>query len=74
MLRRYAAGSKFGSGGPGKVMSAMEGEVKEGLRAFRGGDFKELALFARLLESPLVDILLALLRLKRPILLLRQSS
>ena len=49
-------------------MSAIEGEVKEGVRAFGGGDFKELALFAKLLESPLVDILLALLfRLKRPI-------
>ena len=54
-------------------MSAMEGERKEELLAFGGGDFKELALFARLLESPLVDILLALLRLKRPILLRRQS-
>ena len=28
MLRRYAAGSSFGSGGAGRVMSDTEGEVK----------------------------------------------
>ena len=34
---------------------------------FGGGDLRELALFAKLLESPLVFILPVLLRLKRPI-------
>ena len=46
-------------------MSAIEGEVKE--EPLGGGDFKEPALFDRLLESPLVDILAALFRLNRPI-------
>ena len=57
----------MGSGGPGRTISAIEGEVKEVPLALGRGDLREPALFARLLESPLVWILLVLLRLKRPI-------
>lgn len=57
----------MGSGGPGRTMSAMDGEENEVPLPFGGGDLRELALFARLLESPLVFILAVLLRLKRPI-------
>ena len=49
------------------MMSAMDGETKESGIAFGGGDFSELALCDKPLEAPLVEILPALLRLKRPI-------
>ena len=57
----------MGSGGPGRTISAIDGEVKEVPLPLGRGDLREPALFARLLESPLVCILLVLLRLKRPI-------
>lgn len=44
MLRRYAAGSTFGSGAGGKVMSGSEGDVNvEPVPLLaRGGDLREL--------------------------------
>lgn len=44
MLRRYAAGSTFGSGAGGRVMSGSEGDVNvEPVPLLaRGGDLREL--------------------------------
>ena len=71
MLRRYAAGSSFGSGGAGKVISGSDGDVNvEPLPFFAIGDLSELFDERepfRGAESPFVATLL-LFRLKRPIL------
>ena len=71
MLRRYAAGSSFGSGGAGRVMSRTEGDVNaESLVGLDSGeDLKEDA------RDPLTafnsphafTFTLELLRPKRPI-------
>lgn len=70
MLRRYAAGSIFGSGAGGKVMSGSEGDENEEpvpLLA-RGGDLRELLddlVPSDLVESPLGDTF-PFFRLKKP--------
>lgn len=71
MLRRYAAGSSFGSGGAGNVMSGRDGDVNVDPLPFFviGSDLRELFDDRepfRAAASPLVVILL-LFRLKIPI-------
>lgn len=44
MLRKYAAGSNFGSGGSGNVMSGIEGELKcAPLLGLAGGEDRKAA-------------------------------
>lgn len=71
MLRRYATGSREGSGGVGKVTSGMDGEVNDApLETFAdAGDLDvELLLFVEVAptRSPLV-LIFVLFRLNRPI-------
>ena len=67
MLRRYAAGSSVGSGGPGRETFSKEGESRaepfEGLVG--GGELMDSELPARPLVPLSVEIL-ALLRLNSP--------
>lgn len=70
MLRRYAAGSTFGSGAGGKVMSGSEGEVNvEPVPLLaRGGDLRELLedlVPFELVEASLGDTF-PFFRLKKP--------
>ena len=73
MLRRYAAGSSFGSGGAGNVMSGSDGDVyaeaEPFLAAARGWDFRELfdeRVPSDAAKSPLADDF-GFFRLNRPI-------
>lgn len=71
MLRRYAAGSSFGSGGSGKVTSGIEGELNcRPLVVLVGGGERKVAEELRLLSlvtESLSAVGLEFLRLKRPI-------
>lgn len=70
MLRKYAAGSSFGSGGAGKVMSGSDGDVNVDPLPFFviGRDLSELFDEREpFIESPFVAIL-PFFRLKIPIL------
>lgn len=70
MLRRYAAGSTFGSGAGGKVMSGSEGDVNVELVPLlaRGGDLRELLedLVPFELFEPLLGNTFPFFRLKKP--------
>lgn len=71
MLRRYAAGSSFGSGASGNVISGIEGELKgEPLLGLVGGEDRKGAVELRLLSlfrETLSAVCLEPFRLKRPI-------